>query len=182
MSTATESPISTGTWSLDHVHSSVNFRVRHFGLTWLRGGFSEFDLLVNVDEAGAIVLEGSTNVDTINFTNEQLKGHLLSPDFFDAQLHPKLTFKSTSVDFAADGTATVVADLTLKGTTKSVTLTGAWSAPTEGLGGDTRFGLELGGEIDRNDLDISWAAQLASGADVVGRKVRLEGEFELVKS
>ncbi|MCW2971801.1 MAG: YceI family protein, partial [Thermoleophilia bacterium] len=103
-------------------------------------------------------------------------------DFFDAQLHPKLTLKSTSVDLAADGTATVVADLTLKGTTKSVTLTGQWSAPTEGLGGDTRFGLELTGEIDRNDFDISWAAQLASGADVVGRKVRLEGEFELVKS
>ena len=182
MTTATAPAVSTGTWTLDPVHSSVNFRVRHFGLTWLRGGFSEFDLTANVDDAGAVALEGSTTVDTITFTNEQLKGHLLSPDFFDAQLHPKLTFKSTSVDFAADGTATVVADLTLKGVTKSVTLNGAWAAPTEGLGGDTRFGLELAGEINRNDFGISWAAQLANGADVVASKVKLEGEFELVKS
>jgi len=182
MTTATAPAISTGTWTLDPVHSAVNFRVRHFGLTWLRGGFSEFDLVAQVDDNGAIQLEGSTKVDTITFTNEQLKGHLLSPDFFDAQLHPQLTFTSTNVDFAADGRATVIADLTLKGITKSVTLTGSWAAPAEGLGGDTRFGLELTGDLDRNDFGISWAAQLANGADVVSPKVKLEGEFELVKS
>ncbi|MCW2949969.1 MAG: YceI family protein [Thermoleophilia bacterium] len=182
MTTATATKISTGTWTLDPVHSSVAFRVHHFGLTWLRGGFEDFSLTATVDETGAVQLEGSTQVETINFTNPQLKGHLLSPDFFDAQLYPTLTFSSTNVELADDGSATVVADLTLKGTTKSVILTGTWAPPTEGLGGDTRFGLELSGAIDRNDFGISWAAQLANGADVVAPKVKLEGQFELVKS
>ena len=182
MTTATSPAIATGTWTVDPVHSSVGFRVKHFGLTWLRGGFDSFDLVAKVDEDGAMQLEGSTDVETINFTNPQLKGHLLSPDFFDAQLHPKLTFTTTSVDLKEDGTAVVEAELTLKGTTKPVTLTGTWAPAIEGMAGDVRFGLELGGEIDRFDYDISWAAQLASGADVVARKVRLEGEFELVKA
>lgn len=182
MTSATASKIAAGTWNIDPVHSTVAFRVKHFGLTWLRGGFTQFDLSAKVAEDGAIQLEGSSPVDSISFPNEQLKGHLMSPDFFDAQLHPTLGFSSTSVDLAEDGTATVVADLTLRGVTKPVTLTGNWAPATEGLAGDTRFGLELGGSIDRNEFGISWAAQLANGADVLAPTVKIEGEFELVQA
>ncbi|MCW2956356.1 MAG: YceI family protein [Thermoleophilia bacterium] len=183
MSTATLSTLAPSTtWNADPVHSTVAFRVRHFGLTWLRGGFQEFTLAASVDDQGALKLEGTSPVDSISFPNEQLKGHLMAPDFFDAQMHPTLSFTSTSVDLADDGTATVIADLTLRGTTKPVTLTGRWAAPTEGLAGDTRFGLELAGEINRHDFGISWAAQLGNGADVVAPTVKIEGEFELVQA
>lgn len=179
--TTTIARIAAGTWALDPVHSVVGFRVKHFGLTWLRGTFNEFQLTATASDDSSISISGSTPVQSIAFPNDQLHGHLMSPDFFDAELHPTLTFQSTSVDLADDGSATIIGDLSLRGTTKSVTLVGTWAGPLVGLGGDTRLGLEIAGEIDRNDFGISWAAQLPGGADVLARTVKLEGEFELVQ-
>lgn len=180
-STLSSTKIDAGTWSLDPVHSTANFKVKHFGLTWLRGSFPEFDLTATVDESGAVALEGGTATEKISFANPQLHGHLMSPDFFDAELHPRLNFSSSDVQLNEDGSAVVQGKLTLRGTTNDITLTGNWTPPLEGLGGDIRFGLELAGEIDRNDYGISWHASLPNGADVVGRTVKIEGEFELVQ-
>ena len=181
MTTATSTPIATGTWTLDPVHSVAGFRVKHFGLTWLRGKFDDFQLTATVDEQGAVTLTGEALVQSLSFPNPQLHGHLMSPDFFDAELHPRLAFASTEVELSADGAAIVRGDLTLRGTTKPLELRGSWTAPVEGLGGDQRFGLELEGTLDRFDYGISWAANLPGGGDVVGRTIRLEGEFELVQ-
>lgn len=184
MSTTTTAPaaIQSGTWSLDPVHSSATFRVMHFGIAWLRGSFPEFELSAEVDDTGRIALRGGTQVEGISFANPQLHGHLMSPDFFDAELHPRLAFESDDVELREDGTATVRGQLTLKGTTRPIELRGTWRGPVIGLGGDERFGLELAGELDRNEYGISWAAQLPGGGDVVGRTVKLAGEFELVRA
>lgn len=181
MTTATHSPVTTGTWSIDPVHSVAGFRVKHFGITWLRGKFDEFALDLTVTEDGAARLEGSTPVQSIAFPNEQLHGHLMSPEFFDAELHPRLTFSSDEVVLAEDGTATVRGELTMRGTTRPVELTGRWSGPVQGMAGEERIGLEIAGEVDRFDFGIAWDAKLTGGHDVVGRTVRLEGEFELVR-
>lgn len=180
--TMSPTTIEAGTWTLDPIHSSATFRVKHFGLTWLRGSFPAFDLTATADEAGKLKLEGGTDVDQISFANPQLHGHLMSPDFFDAELHPRLAFTSDSVQLKEDGTVVVDGSLTMRGVTKPIQLTGTWSAPLVGLGGDTRFGLELAGELDRNDYGISWAATLPGGADVIGRTVKIAGEFELVRA
>ena len=180
MTTATATRLNTGTWTLDPVHSVAAFRIKHFGLTWLRGTFRDFALSASVADDGSIALEGSTPVQSIAFPNEQLHGHLMSPDFFDAELHPHVTFSSTSVDLAEDGTATVLGELTMRGVTKPIELRGSWSGPVEGLGGDTRFGLELEGELNRFDFGIAWAANLPGGNEVLAKTVRIEGEFELV--
>ncbi len=181
MTTITTPRIEAGTWSLDPVHSVASFRVRHFGLAWLRGRFDQLELTLTSSDDGSLALEGGTAVESISFPNAQLHGHLMSPDFFDAELHPRLNFRSTDIDLADDGTATVRGELTLRGTTKPITLTGTWAGPVEGLGGDTRLGLELAGELDRFDYGISWSANLPGGGEVVSRTVRLEGEFELVR-
>lgn len=180
MSTATTTPIPTGTWGIDPVHSVAGFRVKHFGITWLRGKFNELELELGVGEDGSLQLTGGAPIEAISFPNEQLHGHLMSPDFFDQQLHPRIAFASTDVDLADDGTAVVRGDLTIKGTTLPAELRGTWSGPVEGLGGETRIGLEIGGEIDRDAYGVSWAATLPTGQDVVARAVKLEGEFELV--
>lgn len=179
MSTATTSSIPTGTWELDPVHSVAGFRVKHFGISWLRGKFNEFELRLDAADDGRISLEGGAPVEAIYFPNEQLHGHLMSPDFFDAQLHPRITFSSTDVDLADDGSATVRGELTIKGNTRPVELRGTWSGPVEGLGGEQRIGLELAGEIDRDAFDVSWHATLPTGQEVVAKAVKLEGEFEL---
>ena len=181
MTTATALPIAAGTYASDPVHSVVNFKVRHFGITWLRGGFSNFDIKLTADDAG-LKLDGSVPVQDIAFPNEQLHGHLMSPDFFDAQLYPTLSFTSTDVTLGEDGTATVSGELTMRGVTKPVELTGDWSGPVEDMGGAQRIGLELAGEVDRHDFGIAWEAKLAGGQDVLGRTVRIEGEFELARA
>lgn len=173
-------PLPAGTWSVDPVHSVAGFRVRHFGIAGIRGGFSEFDVRLDVADDGTIGIAGSAPVQSITFPNEQLHGHLMSPDFFDAQLHPTLSFESSDVTLASDGAATVRGSLTLRGTTNPIELTGRWSGPVQGMAGDTRIGLELHGEIDRNDYGIAWAAKLPGGQSVVGSTVAIDGEFELV--
>jgi polyisoprenoid-binding protein YceI len=179
MSVSTPVRIPAGTWALDPVHSVAAFRVKHFGITWLRGGFNTFELQLIVDEDGSYRLTGGTDVEAISVPNEQLHGHLMSPDFFDAQLHPRIEFTSTSVDLADDGTATIEGELTIKGTALPVRLQGTWSGPVEGLGGEQRIGLEIQGEIDRDAYGVSWQATLPTGQEVVSKAVKLEGEFEL---
>ncbi len=181
MTTATATPVAAGTWTVDPVHSVLGFRVRHFGITWLRGGFREFDVALTAAEDGALRLTGSTPVESISFPNEQLHGHLMSPDFFDAELHPTLGFEADDVTLASDGTATVRGQLTMRGTTNPIELTGSWTGPVEGMAGDERIGIELRGEVDRTAFGISWDAKLAGGQDVVGRKVVLDAELELVR-
>ncbi|MCW2925514.1 MAG: hypothetical protein JWM98_2918, partial [Thermoleophilia bacterium] len=87
MTTATTNRIEAGTWALDSIHSVANFRVKHFGLTWLRGRFTEFELTLTASEDGSLKIEGGAPVETIDFPNPQLHGHLMGPDFFDAELH-----------------------------------------------------------------------------------------------
>jgi polyisoprenoid-binding protein YceI len=183
MTTATTSTaVPTGTWTVDPVHSVLDFRVRHFGISWLRGGFGEFDVQLVAAEDGALRLAGSTPVRSISFPNEQLHGHLMSPDFFDAELHPTLSFESDDVTLTEDGSATVRGTLTMRGTTNPIELTGRWHGPIEGMAGDTRIGIELSGEVDRTAYGISWAATLAGGQDVVGGKVLVSAELELVRA
>lgn len=182
MTTATVTPatLAAGTWALDPVHSTAAFRVRHFGISWLRGSFTELDLQLVAAEDGTLSLTGSTPVQSIAFPNEQLHGHLMSPDFFDAELHPTITFTSTNVELATDETAVVRGNLTIKGTTLPIELRGGWTGPVTGLGGDTRIGIELTGELDRDAYGVAWQAELPTGQQVVAKGVRLEGEFELV--
>jgi polyisoprenoid-binding protein YceI len=181
-STVTAQPLATGRWNLDPVHSVVGFRVRHFGINWLRGGFTELDVRLDVTGEGELHLAGSTPVQSISFPNEQLHGHLMSPDFFDAQLHPALSFESDDVTLAEDGTATVRGTLTMRGATHPIKLDGRWSGPVEGMAGDTRMGLELSGEVDRHAYGISWGAKLPGGQDVVAGSVRIDAELQLVLS
>lgn len=180
MTTAAPARIAAGTWTSDPVHSVAGFRVRHFGINWLSGGFNEFEVTLTTGDAGT-KLEGSAKIESISFPNEQLHGHLMSPDFFDVQLHPTATFESSDVQLAEDGTATVNGTLTIKGTALPVTLTGTWSGPVEGMGGEQRIGLELSGEIDRDAYGVSWAATLATGQEVVAKAVKIDGSFELVQ-
>ncbi|MCW2926804.1 MAG: YceI family protein [Thermoleophilia bacterium] len=184
MTTAT--PVATsipaGTWSLDPLHSIASYRVRHFGITWVRGVVEGFELKINASDDGTVELIGGAPVEKITFPNEQLHGHLMSADFFDAELHPRIEFRSTDIQIGEGGAVTVIGELTIKGQTRPITLKGELTGPVVGLGGDDRIGLELAGEIDRDEFGVSWAATLPSGQDVVARAVKLEGAFELVKS
>src|SRR5512137_680729 len=117
----TQTTLPTGTWRLDPVHSSVGFSVKHMVVANFRGGFGTFD--VTLDEQG---LRGTVDVASISVSEPNLNGHLLSPDFFDAERNPQLSFSSRTI--AVDGyRLDIEGELTLKGVTKPVAITGTIS-------------------------------------------------------
>jgi polyisoprenoid-binding protein YceI len=167
--------IPTGTWTSDPVHSSIGFAVKHMGVTPFRGSFKTFDATL---ADGKLV--GSAPVETIQTDDENLTGHLLSPEFFDAERHPVLQFESTEIrrdgdEIAVDGL------ITLKGESRPVELRGTITGPLSDPYGNTRLGLELETTIDRTDFGINWNAELPSGGQVLANNVKLSAQLELVQ-
>jgi polyisoprenoid-binding protein YceI len=140
-----------------------------------RGGFGSFD--VTLDEQG---LRGTVDVASIDVSEPNLNGHLLSPDFFDAERNPQLSFRSSAISVSDDRVA-IDGELTVKGVTKPVVITGAVSGPvTHAFDGSSRLGLELETVIDRTAYGLSWNAPLPTGGFAVGNDVRIRAELELV--
>jgi polyisoprenoid-binding protein YceI len=173
--TAAIQGIPTGVWKSDPVHSSVGFAVRHMGVTPFRGTVSDFEAILGGDQ-----LVGSARIESISTADENLTGHLLSPEFFDAERHPELRFESSEI--RRDGDELVVpGELTLKGVTRPVELRGTITGPLDDPYGKSRLGIELETTIDRTDFGIDWNADLPSGGKVLADDVQLTARLELVR-
>jgi polyisoprenoid-binding protein YceI len=177
MSTITEAvgTIPAGSWRSDPTHSAVGFSVVHNGVTPFRGGFGTFEATLH-----AAKLVGTADVESITTEDENLTGHLLSPEFFDAQRNPELRFES--LEIRRDGETVVIpGELTLKGVTTPVALRGKIVGPIADAYGGTRLGLDLETTIDRTEFGINWNAQLPSGGNVLADDVKLTAQLELVQ-
>jgi len=163
-----------GTWTSDLVHSSIVFSARHMVVSTFRGELPEFDVTVR---DGA--LTGTAPVSAIVTRDEQLSGHLSSPDFFDAAAHPEVVYRSTATR-VEDGELVMDGELTLKGITRPLTLRGSISGPHEDPYGLQRIGVELHGSIDRRDFSMNWQAELPGGGLVLGHEVTLAAQVELI--
>jgi polyisoprenoid-binding protein YceI len=164
-----------GTWVADPVHSDVSFEVVHAGVDVFRGAFREFTAALSGDG-----LTGSARVASVDVKDEQLSGHLLAPDFFDAARYPEIVF--SAADLERDGTAvTARGELTIKGVTKPIELTGTISDPTVDPFGNERIGLGLETTIDRTQFGVSWNAPNQSGGDYLANDVRLIARLALKK-
>ena len=177
MSTITETrtDLPTGTWQVDPVHSTVAFSVKHMLVANFRGGFGTFD--VTLDENG---LRGTVDISSVDVSEPNLNGHLLSPDFFDVERNPQLSFLSTAIR-ASGGELDIDGELSIKGVTKPVKITGTVSGPaTHPFDASSRLGLELETVIDRTAFGLNWNAPLPTGGFAVGNDVKLHAELELV--
>ncbi len=169
-----EIAIPAGTWRIDPAHSRVEFSIRHMGIASIRGSFAEYEgVIAGGDEPR---VSGAIRVASVDTRDEARDGHLQSPDFFDAERYPQMTFASTRF---AEGK--VIGELTIRGVTREVELdarvTGAGTDPW----GNERLGLELEGEIDRHDFGVSWNTALPTGGLLLGDTVRLAAGFSAVK-
>jgi polyisoprenoid-binding protein YceI len=180
--TETAVRIETGNYAVDPVHSRVGFEVRHLGIATFRGGFSVYDGRITVGESGIEHIEGSIDVASVQVPEQQLVGHLLSPDFFDAENHPKGRFVSTAISQKDEGSLEVDGELSLRGVTRPVVVDVTIEGAGVGLDGSSVLSLEARGEINRNDYGISWGATVETGAAVVAEKVRLALAIEAVKA
>jgi polyisoprenoid-binding protein YceI len=178
MSTAqAESTIPTGVWKSDPIHSSVGFEVRHVVGTF-RGSFGTFEAELS-DASGEPRLAGRVPVETVQVDEEQLYGHLLSPEFFDRDLNPEIKFESTGITREGDQVV-VDGELTVKGVTKPVVARGDIVGPATGPD-SARVGLNLEAKVNRHDFGLDWQMELPDGGTTLGDEVALTVHLELVK-
>ncbi len=181
MSVTSLQAIPTGVYNVDPTHSNVGFEVRHMGIATVRGKFGAFE--GKIDASGdAPVLEGNVDVSTIDTGETNRDGHLKSPEFFDVDQHPQITFHGTTTAAGADGRVTLKGEITIKGITKPIELTGELAENGEDPWGNERIGLELASVIDRRDFDLTWNQTLPNGNLLVANEVKLLVGVSAVKS
>jgi polyisoprenoid-binding protein YceI len=180
MSTTTDNrtAVPLGTWSLDPVHSTIGFEVDYLGGTF-RGQFRETEARL-VAEGDSPVLTGSAKVTSVDVKDENLNAHLQSPDFFDAERYPELSFESSEIE--SDGEEVVVrGGITIRGIEKPLELRGTIGEPITDPYGRQRIGLRLQTTVDRTEFGVDWNAPLPDGNDALKNDVSLAAELYLVK-
>lgn len=169
-------------WSIDTTHSELSFSVRHMMFAKVRGSFLKWTGSVEADDGGAITgLSASIETASIDTREAQRDGHLRSPDFFDSEAHPTMTFVSSAVRGDPNGVASVDGTLTIRGTARPVTLDLNFTGGGKDPWGNTRRGYRAVTRIDRRDFGLTWNAALELGGVLVGEQVDIEIEVELVK-
>jgi polyisoprenoid-binding protein YceI len=176
---AVQQLIPAGSYVLDPVHSSIGFSVVHNGVSTFRSGFAQYEAQLSGGERPR--LEGEVDVASIQIDEPQLKGHLLSPEFFDAERHPRLRFESSEIEVAEDGTATIRGELEIRGERHGVEAAGRFAELGADLAGKVRIGLSLAATVDRRSFGLDWQAELPSGGEVLDYEVGIAVELELVE-
>ncbi len=172
-----------GVYTVDGVHSTIGFAARHLVAAKVRGHFTEFAGTVTIgDSAATSKVEATVQSASITTNNEMRDGHLKSADFLDLVNHPTLTLTSTSITDKGSDKLVMVADLTIRGVTKSVTFDVDYLGSGPGMApGSTVAGFEATAEIDRRDFGVNFEGMLDNGILVVGNKVTLELAIEAGK-
>jgi len=183
MATAIKAPaqnrIPTGSWSVDPIHSSIGFEVKHMAVSTFRGDFREFDALLEASEGGSRLV-GTAQVESVDVRDENLAAHLASEEFFDVGRHPEIRFVSTDIRLGDDGDVVADGELTVKGRTKAVEGRGRLVHIGEDISGAERIGLSLEATVDRREFGLEWNAPLPKGGFAIGNDVKLVVTLELV--
>jgi polyisoprenoid-binding protein YceI len=171
------------TWQIDSAHSHIYFTARHMMISKVRGQFETFSGTVNFDEEHpentSAVIE--IDVNSINTKEEQRDGHLKSPDFFDVANFPTATFKSVKVVKEDDGEGKLYGQLTIRDITKELVLDVEYAGTAKSPWGATSAGFSATTSFNRKDFGLNWNQALETGGVLVGEKIKLEIELELVK-
>lgn len=170
-----------GTWTLDPAHTRIGFSARHAMVTKVRGNFDQFE--------GTVVAEGETaqvNVTvqaaSINTNNQMRDDHLRNNDFLEVDTYPTITFASTAVEFVDDETLRVTGDLTIKATTKSITIDFEFAGLATDPYGNVRAGFEGETSILRSEYGVAFNAALETGGVLVSDKVNIDIEVSAIKA
>jgi polyisoprenoid-binding protein YceI len=170
-----------GTYALDVSHSSVGFSVRHLMVSKTKGRFADFTGTVTIAEDP---LDSSVEVDiqtaSVDTRDETRDGHLRSPDFFDAERFPTITYRSTKVTPAGKGSWTVEGDLTVADVTRSVPLEVTFEGAAKDPWGGNRIGFTARTELDREAFGLTWNQALETGGVLVGKQVKIDIEAEAI--
>lgn len=177
MATQTEAlnatKVPAGSWTVDPVHSSASFSVRHMMVGTFRGEFEDIEATLTDGK-----LVGKVKVASLTIKQEQLRGHLLSPDFFDAERYPEIVYESSTLSVDGDvlrSTGTI----TVKDKTVPVTATGRIAGPVVTLGEVEKIGIDLETTVDTDSVGLTYNAPLPKGGVVLGETVTITVNLEL---
>jgi len=165
-----------GTFNADRVHSSVAFEVGYMGIGAFGGTVSDFEASL-VDGR----LSGSARIASLEAKDENLHAHLMSPEFFDAESHPVVSFTTEQASREGD-TIAFEGEITIKGITRPATLTGTVVGPVADPYGNERYGLELETVVDRTEFGITWNNEMPDGTKALADEVTLTADLSLVKA
>jgi polyisoprenoid-binding protein YceI len=181
MSTTTyaQRTVPAGKWAADRTHSSATFEVGHLGVSTFRGAVKDFDATLEVGD-GSFELDGRARVESFDVDEPNLKGHLLSPEFFDAERHPEIRFQASELVETDEGIV-VNGELEIRGTSKPVAAHAEVGEPGVGPDGVERVSLELSTTIDRTEYGLGWNMDLPNGGKALANDVGLTVILELVR-
>jgi len=171
-------------WNIDVSHSGVHFTARHMMFAKVHGRFTRWSGTLEVDEQNPAASHVSAEIEaaSIDTSEEKRDGHLRSADFFDAEKHPKITFKSTKVEAKGSAASRVTGDLTIRGVTKPVTLAVELLGKGKDPWGNERIVFSGSTSVDRKEFGLMWNQVLEAGGVLVGDKIDINLEIEAVKA
>jgi len=181
MTTSTKT--ATRTWTIDPTHSIVEFAVKHFVVTTVKGRFRQFEGTLQVDEGHpeSAVVSASIDVASIDTNEPSRDAHLRSDDFFNAEKYPKITFRSTRVEPVDDAHFKLVGELTLRDVTREVVLDGEYEGQVDDPWGGRRAAFTATTEISRKEFNVRWNQLIEGGGAVVSDNVKITLEIEAIR-
>jgi polyisoprenoid-binding protein YceI len=171
-------------WTIDTTHTHLGFSVKHMMVTTVRGQFRTYGGSVRLDpkDFTRSSIEGWADVSSIDTGVADRDNHLRTGDFFDAAAHPKITFKSTRIEHKADNEYVVQGDISIRGVTKPISFAVDFSGTTKNPWGKTIAGVSAEATLNRKDFGVNFNAPLETGGVLVGEKVKIEIECELLQT
>jgi len=170
-------------WNVDPEHSTIEFRVGHMLVSKTTGHFTEYQGFIDMDAEGGTVKAIEAAIKTASVTTNHAKrdAHLRNADFFDVEKYPTMTYRMKQYQKTADGYE-AVGELTLRGVTKDIALTGNFNGVAKDPGGNLRAGFNAEGKLNRKDFGMVWSKTLDGGGLVVGDEVLIKLDIECIKA
>ena len=170
-------------WEFDKSHTSIAFSAKHMVVATVRGRFESFDGIVDLNEPNPADSKVDVTIDaaSVNTNDPRRDGHLKSPDFFDVEKYPSITYKSTKVEKLSDEKYRVTGNLTIKDVTREVPLDVTYEGESRGMKGERHAGFTITTTINRKDFELNWNVALEAGGWLVGDTIKIEIDAEVLE-
>ena len=171
----------TTKWAIDPTHSEITFKVKHLMISNVKGEFRTFQANIDGEDFTNSTISANIDASSISTNNDDRDTHLKSPDFFEVEKYPEITFVSKSIKKVDDDEYQLVRDLTIKGTTKEITLDTEFGGFMKDPYGNEKAGFSISGKLNRKDFGLNWNAALEAGGVMVGNEIKINAEVQFVK-
>ena len=171
----------TTKWVIDPTHSELTFKVKHLMISNVKGEFKTFQANIDGEDFTKSTISAIIDASSLSTNNNDRDTHLKSPDFFEIEKYPEITFVSTSIKKVDDDEFKLVGDLTIKGTTKEITLNTEFGGFMKDPYGNEKSGFSINGKLNRKDFGLNWNAALEAGGVMVGNEIKINAEVQFIK-